>query len=309
MLCSEKNVKITVSVLLLSYNHGDYIERAVKSVFEQGQYLDYIELLVIDDGSTDSTKQKLESLQKEAPISMKVFYNQHEGVAAIPKNLLKLIKESSGNYISFLASDDFYTSNRFEAQLEYFSMHPKCQIVYANGIDILCEEEVRFVVTPIDRVQLESGNPQGVLDYMLQGAPQIYLQTVLAKSDFIKKCQPFDVDLIADDWIFNIKVFQALIASSTTYGFIDIAVFKRNLLHSSTSNNRYQHFNRVAGVAERYINPKNYKFYIKFYGGYIKAFYKIGDYCSMSKLVYRSILLFLGAKTHVKGLTRIIKLG
>ena len=93
----DKNPLVTI--VIPSYNHADFIERAIESVFNQ-TYKN-IEVILIDDGSTDSTKTRVEKLQKK--FSFQAIFQENIGLSA---TLNKLIDMASGEYISVCSSDE-----------------------------------------------------------------------------------------------------------------------------------------------------------------------------------------------------------
>lgn len=109
-----------VSVVIPSYNHERFIESTLYSVLEQSYK--NIELIIIDDGSSDDTFAKAKkwvSLNWSGrPNSLTKTKNK--GVAAA---LNKGIELSSGEYIVFLASDDVLLKNHIESKLNYFNKH------------------------------------------------------------------------------------------------------------------------------------------------------------------------------------------
>ncbi|RJQ31693.1 MAG: glycosyltransferase [Actinobacteria bacterium] len=98
-----------VSVIIPTYNRASKTKKAVESVL--AQTLAPYEIIVIDDGSTDSTKQKLSKVA-----GIKYVYQKHKGVSAARN---KGIAESSGDYIAFLDSDDTWIADKLEKQVAY----------------------------------------------------------------------------------------------------------------------------------------------------------------------------------------------
>lgn len=105
--------KLTLSVIMPTYNRADVISESINSVFEQDWDGD-IELIVIDDCSTDGTASVLQSLNHE-----KLNYIQLDknvgGAAA--RNIG--IKKSTGNVIAFIDSDTIWYKNKISKQIDY----------------------------------------------------------------------------------------------------------------------------------------------------------------------------------------------
>lgn len=104
-----------VSVVIPTYNDELYIAKAIDSVLNQ-TYTDY-EILVIDDGSTDNTRQILESYGDR----IKYIYQEHQGVSTA-RNLG--IEKASGELISFLDADDYFLSEHLQQQVSCLEQKP-----------------------------------------------------------------------------------------------------------------------------------------------------------------------------------------
>lgn len=111
-----------VSVIIPSYNHKKFIEQTIRSVLEQ-EYPN-LELIIIDDGSTDGTPILLRELAKEK--DFRLILKENEGVCA---TLNRGLKEATGEYITFIASDDFMTKNRIGEQVEFLESHQDVEVV------------------------------------------------------------------------------------------------------------------------------------------------------------------------------------
>jgi glycosyltransferase involved in cell wall biosynthesis len=126
-----------VSVLIPTYNCAQYLRTAIDSVLAQ-EY-NNIEIIVVDDGSTDNTKEVL----KNYPSSLKYFYQENKGVAFAHNACLK---QASGEYIAWLDADDYWLPGKLKTQIKYFEEHPDCQVVFAayqNFIEeSVCSEDI-----------------------------------------------------------------------------------------------------------------------------------------------------------------------
>lgn len=127
-----------VSVVISAYNHENYVQETIKSIINQTYQ--NIELLVFDDGSTDSTWQKIQEMSEECEKRFtRVFFEtkQNEGICA---TLNKLIKEANGKYVYDIASDDMAMPNAIEREVEFLENNPKyslavgdCEIIDSEG--------------------------------------------------------------------------------------------------------------------------------------------------------------------------------
>ena len=112
-----------ISVIIPVYNGELTIEDTVISVLNQ-TFLDF-ELIVINDGSSDST---LEILEKFKDPRLKVFSYPNSGLSA-SRN--RGIEHARGEFISFIDADDLWTSDKLEAQLNSLRENPEAAVSYS----------------------------------------------------------------------------------------------------------------------------------------------------------------------------------
>jgi glycosyltransferase involved in cell wall biosynthesis len=119
-----------VSVIIPAYNRYAYIRRAIESVLNQS-YKD-IELIVVDDGSTDNTREILEDYEP------RMLLLEHEGGANKGQSAaINLgLQNAQGEYIAILDSDDCWETNKIELQIAYLQQNPDVGLVYGNGIAV-----------------------------------------------------------------------------------------------------------------------------------------------------------------------------
>jgi glycosyltransferase involved in cell wall biosynthesis len=243
--------KILISVLVLSYNHRKYISTCIQSALKQVNSSIGIEVIVIDDGSSDGTIDVLREMENEY-VNLKVYYNRHEGVYAISKNINKLIEYANGKYIAFLASDDEYIDNRFDKQLKILEADEETVIVYGNGENYKEGEIIGSVLDEATVNALQSNDPNIVFKFITENLHAMYLQSVLARREFFLNFKPADENMIADDWVFNIRCFNKLIQSEQKYAFVNDSLFLRNILPKNTSSDIVIHSIRILEVIDRY---------------------------------------------------------
>ncbi|OGU58043.1 MAG: hypothetical protein A2V66_15780 [Ignavibacteria bacterium RBG_13_36_8] len=122
----SENSKL-VSIIIPTYNRADIIKDTINSVLKQ-TYQNF-EILVIDDGSTDNTKDVLNSIQDPRIF---YFWQKNSGLPAKSRNLG--ISKARGDYIAFCDDDDIWLPQKLEKQLEAFDKYPDILAVSTNRI-------------------------------------------------------------------------------------------------------------------------------------------------------------------------------
>ena len=112
-----------VSIIIPTYNRGKYICQAIESCLVQ-TYTD-IEVIVVDDGSTDDTKKKVAFYEDK----IKYIYTQNGGPAHA-RNIG--MRHAKGQYISFLDSDDLYYPYKTELQVKFLDKFSEIGMVYTE---------------------------------------------------------------------------------------------------------------------------------------------------------------------------------
>ncbi|MGV9757780.1 glycosyltransferase [Streptomyces tricolor] len=94
----------TVSVVIAAYNAMPYLTQCIASVAEQSIGRDRLEVIVVDDGSTDGTAAELERLKDTYPGLLRVFRQQNSGGPSAPRNAG--LDHATGTFVFFLDADD-----------------------------------------------------------------------------------------------------------------------------------------------------------------------------------------------------------
>jgi len=98
-------------VIIPTWNRANLLKRAIQSTLNQS--LPPLEILVCDDGSTDNTCEIVKSLNNP---KVRLIIGQHSGLPAIVRN--RGIKESRGEWLAFLDSDDWWEKDKLKKQLK-----------------------------------------------------------------------------------------------------------------------------------------------------------------------------------------------
>ena len=119
-----------VSVCIPAYNHERFISACVESVLAQS--LHEVEIIVVDDASSDGTHHALRRVNDER---LKVY--RHDRNLGPSAAINDAVARSSGRYIALLGSDDLFLPGKLEAQVAFAESHPQVQAVFgfAHAID------------------------------------------------------------------------------------------------------------------------------------------------------------------------------
>jgi glycosyltransferase involved in cell wall biosynthesis len=116
-----------VSVIMPAYNVALYLEEAARSALRQ-TYAS-LELIIIDDGSTDSTADVAAAIAR-ADVRVRVIAQPNKGLAAARNTGLQAAR---GEFFALLDSDDLWESRFLERQMTTFEAHPQVDLVTGNG--------------------------------------------------------------------------------------------------------------------------------------------------------------------------------
>lgn len=175
-----------VSVVIPCYNYGNYLEKAIESVLIQTY--PYYEIVVVDDGSMDHTKEVAQKYD-----TVKYIYQSNQGVSAARNNG---IKNSKGKFIVFLDADDWLLPDALFINIKYLLQIPKAAFVSgAHNLFYQPENKTWLIqkeVTENHYCHLLEGN------YMGMPAVGMYQSWVFNEFKFdtsLKYCEDYDLCL------------------------------------------------------------------------------------------------------------------
>ena len=124
-----------VSIYITNFNYGQFIKKAIDSVLNQSY--SNIELIIIDDGSTDHSKEIIESYQHHPTIQ--IIYQTNRGLN-VTNNVA--IRASNGKYIMRLDADDFLDASAIEKMTGVLETHPEIGLVFPDYYYIDEEDQI-----------------------------------------------------------------------------------------------------------------------------------------------------------------------
>lgn len=177
---NSANTQPLVSVVIPTHNRKGKVLEAITSALDQK--LDNIEILVVDDGSTDGTAEYLKSLN--LPIT--IITKPNGGVSNARNTGIKAAK---GKYVAFLDSDDLWLPGKLEAQVNYLESHPDIPLVYTDqylNIDGQNLDKTRF--------QRDAPKDNMLLSAFVDFTP-IHTSTVMIRRDLFEELGMFSEEL------------------------------------------------------------------------------------------------------------------
>ena len=114
----------TVSVVIPTYNRSNFLRESINSAIEQSRPAD--EIIIIDDASTDDTKNVVQSYSSD---NIRYIFKNHSGA---PDTRNQGIDEARGDYILWLDDDDTLEPNAIESHLEIIKSQPSVDVIYGK---------------------------------------------------------------------------------------------------------------------------------------------------------------------------------
>lgn len=196
--------KPLVSVIIPSFNHEVYIRDAIISVINQ-TYTN-IELIVVDDGSTDNSINIIDELQKRYHF-IKIFQSNK----GLSKTLTDTIKNyCNGYYISVCASDDYWREDKIEVQVKFMQLNVNNAMCYSKCYYI--DEKSNLKFQNIRENMYKGGNIFNDLLLVKYNLPVSYL----IKKEVLKEIGYYPDNIYCEDFYMNLKI-----SKNYTIGFID----------------------------------------------------------------------------------------
>ncbi len=230
------------SVIIPTYNRASFITKAVDSILRQS-FNDY-EVVVVDDGSTDTTRQALQQYGKRITI----VDQANSGVSAARN---AGIAKANGKWITFLDSDDEWKENYLARQLEHIRSNPNVIAFITNAINIHPggASQTHFknpILKRFDgRTFVRIKRPfRAIMNH-----PHWYLQSMVVRRDILLRTGLFDTSLtMAED-----LDLIARLALEGEFGFnkeVLVKIYRRtepisNLASARESKHAYKFFEKV----------------------------------------------------------------
>jgi glycosyltransferase involved in cell wall biosynthesis len=196
LIVESDTTKPLISAIIPTYNHGEYVGRAVESILAQegrGRHFD-VEVCVVDDASTDATPEIV--LQYPEVRYLRQFNRQ--GVSAA---MNAGIRASTGEYISILGADDTWLPHKLRVQVPLIIAHPEVGVLYSQAIRRVAGKEDELFP---DALRAPSG---WVFEEMLTHSFAGHFAGLLVRREAFDKAGYFDESLVTyEDYDMSLRL-------------------------------------------------------------------------------------------------------
>jgi len=185
-----------VSVLLLTYNHEDFVEDAIQSVLDQ----DYenLEIVVSDDASTDGTADLIVQSANDHPDSIIAVLNREN--IGITRNFNQALSRCSGTYIALLDGDDGFLPSKLRRQVAFMERNPNLAISYHN-VEVFDSETDERLYLWFDRYAPRTVDAPGLVRY----GPFLPYPSVMMRRSCVPVSGVDERIAVGSDWLLWIE--------------------------------------------------------------------------------------------------------
>ena len=229
-----------ISIIIPTYNHALFISDAVNSCLEQTY--PNIEIIVVDDGSTDNTKQILEPYSSK----IKYIYQKNAGPAAARNNGARA---SNGSYLLFLDSDDWLSSEQIALQIIELDKRPEYGLVYSAWKNV--DETNKQIIGEV-RPKTEGDVLQKLLLRELFFSPG----AALIRKECFDNVGPFEErkEFMRSE---DTEMWVRIAAANYPFAYLDEPLFFHRVVKNSLSHNYASHSQSEFARLEKFFNRKD----------------------------------------------------
>lgn len=225
------------SCIIPTYNCGKYIEKMVEQLMSC--ISDTLEVIVVDDGSTDNTRELLSKYSYE---NFKYMYFENSGVS-VARN--KGIKAATGDYLFFFDADDEVNINDLNKVIDLISCDSNRSDIYMTGYQIIRENERKKISVPYSVGHYEKDTLDVLKRRLIDVKIAKYYKSeymggkvyqYFVRKNIYERGLKFQKDIhFAEDLCYCMQLFY--LANDIT--FLDLYPYKYNIINGSASH-RYR---------------------------------------------------------------------
>ncbi|TAH05457.1 MAG: glycosyltransferase [Sphingobacteriales bacterium] len=227
-----------VSILIPVYNTAAYLTRAIQSILEQ-QYPS-MEIILINDGSTDASETIIQSFQDP-----RIRYVKNEQNLGLVYTLNKGIDLSAGKYIARMDGDDMCLPGRITQQVAYLEAHPEVGVL-ASRVSLINEMD-----KPIGNWAADEQNttPEQIRGFLPKDNCLAH-PSIMAKAEMLKKYKYRSEQSQAEDY----DLWLRMAADGVVIHKLPDELVQHRIVHNSFTRSRQQNvFKKLAKTKFRFV--------------------------------------------------------
>lgn len=194
-----------LSICCVSYNHASYIKECIESIWNN----DYknIEIIALDDGSSDNSLDILNELKQKSPFPMTVISQQNSG--NIGANFNKLFRKANGEFISIIACDDAIAPNSLKNKMDILNANKNVAFIcHSKVLGINEKSEAIDSVPPLKLELYNTPTIEDLLELDYEELNSYYVQGAIIRKEIVDTIGGFDEDMLCDDIILRTKLHR-----------------------------------------------------------------------------------------------------
>lgn len=177
----------TFSIIIPTFNYGHLLGHTLESIVNQCASLDsniQIEIIVVDDNSSDNTQDILKNFQNNKQLSFKTISNRTNLGPAKCRNIG--INYATANYVIFLDADDLMTPLSLQTIYEFIVKHHHPQVIIANHNNVIFDKQENIKnITTFTNHLLSPSNTQRFIDYLFNKIISLTAGSVIFSKDVL----------------------------------------------------------------------------------------------------------------------------
>lgn len=222
IITNTLNKQPAVSVCIASYNHARFLPEMLDSVL--AQTIKDFEVVVVDDGSTDSSLDILNGYAKQFP-QVKVLTHPNKANKGISITTNFAINNARGKYIAFIGSDDIWCSNNLEVLVKILEDNPSLGFCYGKVYEI--DVNGNYLADPESGWDITNKKSPILAEIETNSIPAI---SILVKKECFDRVGLMDENVVYGDWELWIRLLAHYDAA-----FVDKCLGKHRHHEQNTS--------------------------------------------------------------------------
>jgi alpha-1,3-rhamnosyltransferase len=257
------------SVLCVSYNHARFAAAGLQSIYDQ-TYRN-IEIIVLDDGSPDTSVEVIEAALAQSPFPTRFIKQENSG--NVPANFNQVLGKASGAFVTMMSLDDILMPDCIANAVNVLSKDQSIVFSANTGhfeIDENGKQITAEIHLPIPENHPKTAQDLIELEYTFLGS--FYVQGQVFRRDALLSVGGFDDTMIGDDIILRTRLFQHMVQHPELKFSLGNKVILAYRKHGSNLHrNTFRQIKTIVQWKEKYFPDRAYpELFYKWLEGLIK---------------------------------------